>query len=308
MPAGWAPASPAWSSTSEYAELLRQPSAFGANNVLTATGNLIVGVPAGGNAWCRGPPVCDLWCGRSRPNGSQWTARLLDLCARSATRTLASTEGVGLMGFLSQHVGLRGDVRYFRNFRESARHGAVRRVPFLARVDRHHVAAVSGPTVGRKGHTSHQAAAEAASYKDAVNDDERPAELASCLLLTALPTVEPLRSVSLHGGAFEPPISSSLRSSRPDRDNSLNNRRVGRFFSEQRNRAGRRPAAGPARFEFRSLPSGTYQVSAVLKGTRGRRATMRQVNVVAGEPREFKEGSQDHVEGISTVCLARQRS
>jgi len=90
---------------------------FGSNNVLTIMGNLIVGVPAGGT---HGPGV--------RPYGTIGVGLMrTEVNGRPAPGFIPKIEdnnaglnaGVGVMGFFSDHAGFRGDVRYFRDFRES---------------------------------------------------------------------------------------------------------------------------------------------------------------------------------------------
>lgn len=90
---------------------------FGANNVLTATANLIVGVPAGGTRGAGIRPYATFGVGlvRTKVNGGPAPG----FVPKISDENVGLDGGIGLMGFLSEHVGLRGDVRYFRNFRES---------------------------------------------------------------------------------------------------------------------------------------------------------------------------------------------
>jgi hypothetical protein len=75
---------------------------------LTAMANLLVGIPVGGT---EGPGV--------RPYltaGAGLIHTRLDLPTTDQTNNdLGINLGGGLMGFVSDHFGLRGDVRYFRN-------------------------------------------------------------------------------------------------------------------------------------------------------------------------------------------------
>jgi opacity protein-like surface antigen len=81
------------------------------NNVTTLTGNLIVGIPAGGHgASVRPYAVGGVGLVRSRVGDA---AGLLDV---SSKNDFGFDLGAGLMGFFKQNVGLRGDVRYFRTF------------------------------------------------------------------------------------------------------------------------------------------------------------------------------------------------
>jgi len=87
------------------------PDVFGesvSNYALTTMGNLIVGIPVGGTA---GPGVRPYLTGG---------LGLIHTGADSAfgdqtTNDLGFNLGAGLMGFFSDHFGLRGDARYFRN-------------------------------------------------------------------------------------------------------------------------------------------------------------------------------------------------
>jgi hypothetical protein len=90
---------------------------FGENNVLTAMGNLIVGIPVGGTHGTGLRPYLTVGGGlvRTEVNGHPAPGFIPKISDGNA----GLNGGVGVMGFLSDHVGLRGDVRYFRDFRES---------------------------------------------------------------------------------------------------------------------------------------------------------------------------------------------
>jgi hypothetical protein len=82
---------------------------FGNNNVLDLMGNLIVGIPIGGQ---KGPGI------RPYVTGGLGIIRqdfdgLLDSDAASNT-DFAYNLGGGIMGYLGTHFGLRGDIRYMR--------------------------------------------------------------------------------------------------------------------------------------------------------------------------------------------------
>ena len=83
---------------------------FGDNNVMTAMGNLIVGIPAGGTRGSGVRPYGTLGLGvvRTQVDGAVGFPKIAD-------RDLGLNAGVGVMGFFSDHAGIRGDVRYFRN-------------------------------------------------------------------------------------------------------------------------------------------------------------------------------------------------
>ena len=77
------------------------------NHALTATANLIVGAPIGGT---RGIGV--------RPYLTGGVGLIRTSFANSSSNDLGFDLGGGAMGFFSRHVGLRGDLRYLRNFKE----------------------------------------------------------------------------------------------------------------------------------------------------------------------------------------------
>jgi opacity protein-like surface antigen len=82
------------------------------NNVTTLTGNVIVGVPVGGlGASVRPYAVAGLGLLRSRVGDA---AGLFNV---SSKNDFGFDVGGGVMGFVTQNVGLRGDVRYFRGFK-----------------------------------------------------------------------------------------------------------------------------------------------------------------------------------------------
>jgi opacity protein-like surface antigen len=83
-------------------------NAFGSNNLLTVMGNVIIGLPFGGSS---GPGV------RPYVTGGLGLVRArADILAVDASNTdLAMDFGGGVMGYFSDHFGLRGDLRYFRS-------------------------------------------------------------------------------------------------------------------------------------------------------------------------------------------------
>jgi len=82
------------------------------SNVTTLTGNLIVGVPVGGHG-AQIRPYAVGGVGLIRSN-VQDAAGLFDVNTKN---DFGFDVGAGVMGFFSQNVGLRGDVRYFRGYR-----------------------------------------------------------------------------------------------------------------------------------------------------------------------------------------------
>jgi hypothetical protein len=82
------------------------PDAFGEtidNHVLDVMGNLIIGVPIGGT---RGPGI--------RPYVTGGLGLIQSKVGDFDDNNFGFNLGAGAMGFFSDHVGLRGDVRYFR--------------------------------------------------------------------------------------------------------------------------------------------------------------------------------------------------
>lgn len=85
--------------------------AFGSNYVMDVMGNLIVGVPVGGQHGAGVRPYLTVGLGLIR---SQITGGVNGL-TKVADNEVGLDGGAGVMGFFGDHVGLRGDLRYFRN-------------------------------------------------------------------------------------------------------------------------------------------------------------------------------------------------
>lgn len=86
---------------------------FGDNNVTTLMGNVLIGAPIGGQS---GPGIRPYGVGgiglmRSRIDDP---AALFDVDSNSWGFNL----GGGIIGFLSDNIGIRGDVRYFRSLQD----------------------------------------------------------------------------------------------------------------------------------------------------------------------------------------------
>jgi opacity protein-like surface antigen len=81
---------------------------FGSNNVMTAMGNLIIGIPIGGQTGGGVRPYATGGVGLIR---SDIDGPFDD---GAANNDFAFSLGGGVMGFLTDHFGLRGDLRYFR--------------------------------------------------------------------------------------------------------------------------------------------------------------------------------------------------
>jgi len=83
-------------------------------NITTFMANLIVGIPVGGDD---GPvrPYATAGLGLMRTS----VPGVGEFFDDFTSNDLGFNIGAGVMGFPSEHVGLRGDIRYFRNMSES---------------------------------------------------------------------------------------------------------------------------------------------------------------------------------------------
>lgn len=84
------------------------------SNVVTLTGNAIIGIPIGGHGPSVRPYIVG-GVGLIRTNVDD-AGDVFDV---STKNDFGFDVGGGVMGFFTQNVGLRGDVRYFRSFRGS---------------------------------------------------------------------------------------------------------------------------------------------------------------------------------------------
>ena len=87
------------------------PAIAGGGNLVTFVPALVLGVPLGGQ---NGPgirPFVLAGAGLVRRNFDAGTLTSF------SQNDLAYTLGGGVMGFFSDHIGIRGDIRYIRNFR-----------------------------------------------------------------------------------------------------------------------------------------------------------------------------------------------
>jgi len=84
---------------------------FGNNSIINLMGNVIIGVPIGGTYGAGFRPFVTGGVGliRSQMDGGT-LARV-----SSSNNNFGWDLGVGAMGFFNDHVGIRGDLRYFRN-------------------------------------------------------------------------------------------------------------------------------------------------------------------------------------------------
>jgi hypothetical protein len=90
--------------------------AFGTNNVIDFMGNVIVGVPVGGT---RGAGIRPFLTGglgliRTQIDGGPLSGTL----AVRTNNMFGWNLGGGVMGYFSDHVGLRGDIKYLRAFED----------------------------------------------------------------------------------------------------------------------------------------------------------------------------------------------
>jgi len=93
---------------------------FGDSNVTTLMGNVIVGAPIGGTHGWGVRPYGTIGVGWLRSQYSVGPANTLAGSVLVHNNDIGMNAGVGVMGFANNHVGLRGDVRYFRNFDDNS--------------------------------------------------------------------------------------------------------------------------------------------------------------------------------------------
>jgi hypothetical protein len=83
----------------------------GGSHVLTVAGNLLLGVPFGGQSGFGVRPYALVGVGLVRPDGDAFAGE-----AVFGESRISWDFGGGLMVFLATHVGIRADLRYFRTF------------------------------------------------------------------------------------------------------------------------------------------------------------------------------------------------
>jgi hypothetical protein len=88
------------------------------DNVTSAMANLIVGVPIGGTHGKGIRPYVAGGIGMLKTHVED-SAQLFSV----SDNDLGVDIGVGAMGFMSEHVGLRGDVRYYRDLQDPTQNG-----------------------------------------------------------------------------------------------------------------------------------------------------------------------------------------
>jgi hypothetical protein len=89
---------------------------FGNNSVIDVMGNLIVGVPVGGTRGAGIRPYVTAGLGLLRTQIDGGTIATVS----SSNNDLGWNAGGGVMGYFSDHFGLRGDVRYMRNIQNNS--------------------------------------------------------------------------------------------------------------------------------------------------------------------------------------------
>jgi opacity protein-like surface antigen len=94
-------------------------SDFGNNTVIDVMGNVIVGVPIGGTTGGGVRPYFTAGAGLLRTQVDGGTVGSL-FRVSSSNNQLGWNAGAGVMGFFSDHIGLRGDFRYLRAFKDNS--------------------------------------------------------------------------------------------------------------------------------------------------------------------------------------------
>ena len=88
-------------------------SVFGNNNVMSLMGNLIIGVPVGGQHGIGVRPYLTTGVGLIRTDIDG-----LGEGSAAGNNDFGWNAGAGIMGFFNDHVGLKGELRYFRNVKD----------------------------------------------------------------------------------------------------------------------------------------------------------------------------------------------
>lgn len=89
-------------------------SDFGSNNVLTGMANVIIGIPFGGTSGAGIRPYVTGGLGLIRTSYGE----ILNFDAVS-NNDFGYNLGAGIMGYFATHIGIRGDVRYFRTLQDN---------------------------------------------------------------------------------------------------------------------------------------------------------------------------------------------
>jgi Outer membrane protein beta-barrel domain len=91
-------------------------SDFGNNSVIDVMGNIIVGLPIGGTHGAGIRPYATAGLGLLRTQIDGGTIATVS----SSNNDFGWNAGGGVMGYFSDHFGLRGDVRYLRNIQNNS--------------------------------------------------------------------------------------------------------------------------------------------------------------------------------------------
>jgi len=94
------------------------------NSALTVMGNLIIGIPVGGTTGGGLRPYLTGGAGLIRTQIDTPTGR------DNASNTMGLNLGGGVMGFFSDHFGMRGDLRFFRSLTKGTHPGDLGPVDF----------------------------------------------------------------------------------------------------------------------------------------------------------------------------------
>jgi hypothetical protein len=90
-------------------------SVFGNNNVMSLMGNVIIGIPVGGQHGAGIRPYLSTGVGLIRTDIDG-----LSEGSAAGNNDFGWNGGAGVMGYFNDHVGLRGEVRYFRNVKDNS--------------------------------------------------------------------------------------------------------------------------------------------------------------------------------------------
>ena len=89
---------------------------FGNNSVIDVMGNVIIGIPVGGTRGAGIRPYATAGLGLLRTQIDGGTIATVS----SSNNDLGWNAGAGVMGYFSDHFGVRGDVRYLRNIQNNS--------------------------------------------------------------------------------------------------------------------------------------------------------------------------------------------
>jgi hypothetical protein len=90
-------------------------SDFGNNTVMNLMANVLVGIPVGGQHGAGIRPYVTGGLGLLRTQIDGGTLSF----GSSSSNGLGWNAGAGVMGYFAQHIGVRGDLRYLRGFKET---------------------------------------------------------------------------------------------------------------------------------------------------------------------------------------------